>query len=244
MNMCVAPHMNISQKRARVLSEMNTFAGKEELEWIQRASRGDHEAFRCLVLSYETHLLAYLFRLLGNWEDAHDVAQETFVAAFFALPRWKPMKQTGDSDTEQYKEDVVPIEYNEEELHPLAPWLYRIATNRALTLLKKRTAYSSPASSARGEQFQDEQNASLTDQREHGMTLEDRYTARELLSEALRHLSQEDATCLVLRFVFGEQYSEIATQMSLTKEAVRKRISRGLIALRAAYKALDMEELL
>ncbi len=223
---------------------MNTFAGKEELVWIQRASRGDHEAFRCLVLSYETHLLAYLFRLLGNWDDAHDVAQETFVAAFFALPRWKPMKQTSDSDTEQRKKNGVPTEYNTEELHPLAPWLYRIATNRALTLLKKRTAYSSLADGAREEQLQDERNASLVDQQERGMTLEDRYTARELLSEALRHLSQEDATCLVLRLVFDEQYSEIAAQMNLTKEAVRKRISRGLITLRAAYKALDMEELL
>jgi RNA polymerase sigma factor (sigma-70 family) len=223
---------------------MNTFAGKEELEWIQRASRGDHEAFRCLVLSYETHLHAYLFRLLGNWEDAHDVAQETFVAAFYALPRWKLMKQTGDSGAEQYKENVVPIEHNEEELHPLFPWLYRIATNRALTLLKKRAMYTSFAPFARGEELQDEQNASLVDQRERGVTLEDRYIAHELLSEALRHLSQEDATCLVLRFVFGEQYGEIAAQMSFTKEAVRKRISRGLIALRAAYKALDMEELL
>lgn len=223
---------------------MNTFAGKEELEWIQRASHGDHEAFRCLVFSYETHLLAYLFRLLGNGEDAHDVAQETFVAAFFASPRWKLIKQTSVSDTEQNNENGVPTESNREELHPLAPWLYRIATNRALTLLKKRTAYSSLADGAREEQLQDERNASLVDQREHGVTLEDRYTARELLSEALCHLSQEDATCLVLRFVFGEQYGEIAAQMSLTKEAVRKRISRGLIALRAAYKALDMEELL
>ncbi len=223
---------------------MNTFAGKEELEWIQRASHGDHEVFRCLVLSYETHLLAYLFRLLGNWEDAHDVAQETFVAAFYALPRWKPMKQTGDSGAEQREKKVVLAEYNTEELHPLAPWLYRIATNRALTLLKKRATYTSLALSTRGEQLQDEQNASLVDQRERGVTLEERYTARELLSKSLRHLSQEDATCLVLRFVFGEQYSEIAAQMGLTKEAVRKRISRGLIALRAAYKALDMEELL
>lgn len=223
---------------------MNTFAGRKELEWIQRASYGDHEAFRCLVLSYESHLLAYLFRLLGNWEDAYDVAQETFVAAFFALPRWKPMKQPGEPAIEQHEESIVPTEYNKEELHPLAPWLYRIATNRALTLLKKRSAYTSPAPSARGEQLQDEQDASLVDQRERGMMLEDQYAVRELLSEALRHLSQEDAACLVLRFVFDEQYSEIAAQMSLTKEAVRKRISRGLIVLRAAYKTLDMEELL
>ncbi|MEO8970836.1 MAG: RNA polymerase sigma factor [Ktedonobacteraceae bacterium] len=236
--------MGISQKRAWVLFDMNTFAGRKELECIQRASYGDHEAFRCLVLSYETHLLAYLFRLLGNWEDAHDVAQETFVAAFFALPRWKPVKQPDEPTIEQHEENIVPTEYNKEEFHPLAPWLYRIATNRALTLLKKQATSTSFVPSARGEQLQDEQNASLVDQRERSMTLEDRYVVRELLSEALRHLSQEDAVCLVLRFVEDEQYNEIAARLGLTKEAVRKRISRGLIALRAAYKALDMEDLL
>jgi RNA polymerase sigma-70 factor (ECF subfamily) len=222
---------------------MDTSADREELEWIQRASHGDHEAFRYLVLSYESHLLAYLFRLLGDWENARDVAQETFVAAFFALSRWKPMRQSDNSDTGQREENILSSEHNKEETHPLAPWLYRIATNRALTLLKKQAAHTSLARPTRGGQLQDEHDIPLMDQREQAMMMEDRYVARELLSEALRHLSQEDATCLVLRFVGGEQYSDIAVRVGLTKEAVRKRISRGLIALRAAYKALDMEEL-
>lgn len=73
------------------------------------------------------------------------------------------------------------------------------------------------------------------------MTLEDRYVSHELLHEALSRLSEEDALCLVLRFVAGERYAEIGTTLGLTKEAVRKRIARGLIALRSAYKSLDTE---
>lgn len=47
--------------------------------------------------------------------------------------------------------------------------------------------------------------------------------------------------CLVLRFVLKEQYSEIAERLGLTKEAIRKRVTRGLVTLRSAYETLEME---
>src|SRR5262245_26559729 len=70
---------------------------------------------------------------------------------------------------------------------------------------------------------------------------EERYAARELLQRALRHLSEQDAACLVLHYVAGERYGEVALRLGLTGEAVRKRVSRGLRALGAASAALDPE---
>lgn len=64
---------------------------------------------------------------------------------------------------------------------------------------------------------------------------------RELLREALHCLPQQDATCLLLRFVEGERYSEIAARLGISQEAARKRVTRGLAALRTVYPQLDME---
>lgn len=91
--------------------------GQDEFDLAERAAHGDHEAFGALVRRYESRLLAYLTHMLGDPELARDVAQETFLAAYRALPRWRPP-------------DGVTT-------NPLSSWLYRIATNRALSLLRE-----------------------------------------------------------------------------------------------------------
>ncbi len=207
--------------------EGNDPGAVEELELIRRAQHGDHEAYRRLVISYESRLLAYLTHLLGDRENARDIAQETFIAAFHALPRWNPPERQKKSRSDDQEQDDAA------RIHPLAPWLYRIATNRALNLLQRQPVHSSLL----------ERDALYEQQRssEQNPTIEDRFIARELLREALGQLSELDAACLILRFVSGAGYTEIALQLGITKEAARKRVTRGLTALRAAYRAVDME---
>lgn len=206
---------------------MEVSSPMEELELVRRSIQGDHEAFRMLVIAYEPQLLGYLLRLLRNWEDAHDIAQETFLAAYYALPRWKPPEQG------KYLE-------RETHLHLLAPWLYQIATNRALTLLKKQSTQHQQLNS-QDTLAQISENMQRGSPNEQHLALEDRYVIHELLREALSHLTEEDATCLIMRFVSGEQYAEIAGTLGLTAEAVRKRIARSLVVLRSVYRSLDTE---
>jgi RNA polymerase sigma-70 factor (ECF subfamily) len=222
-----------------IRADMNRLSGIEELELVHQVVHGDHEAFRFLVLSYESSLLMYLKGLLGNLEDARDIAQETFVAAFYALPRWKsPISKDMSGDVRGKEiDDSSGCTYV--EAHPLAPWLYRIATNRALTFLKTRSANMNLVLAEFEDQRQTNQKETRISQSVNNMTLEDCYVARELLREALSCLSEEDAVCVVLRFVLKEQYSEIAERLGLTKEAIRKRVARGLVTLRSAYKTLE-----
>jgi RNA polymerase sigma-70 factor (ECF subfamily) len=209
---------------------MEASSRMEELELVRRSMQGDHEAFRTLVAAYEPQLLTYLLRLLSNWEDAHDIAQETFLAAYYALPRWKTPEQADACDKQP-------------ETHLLAPWLYQIATNRALTfaltLLKRKSTQQ--LLYRQGIPVQILEHMQRGKQSDQHMTLEEHYIMRELLREALSHLAEEDAACLVMRFVSGEQYAEIANTFGLTAEAVRKRIARGLIVLRSVYSSLDTE---
>jgi RNA polymerase sigma factor (sigma-70 family) len=82
---------------------------------IALVRRGQHAAFETLVSRYQSRLLAFCRHMLGSKEDAEDVLQEVFAAAFNAILA------------------------DEREIH-VRPWLYRIARNRSLNHLRKATA--------------------------------------------------------------------------------------------------------
>ena len=78
-----------------------------------RVRAGDTAAFGEIFDQYQTPLVNYLYRVVGDWELAADLAQDTFLKAYQALART-------------------------DETLQLAPWLYRIATNTALDALRRR----------------------------------------------------------------------------------------------------------
>ncbi len=203
--------------------------GESELMLIRQAASGDQQAFHDLICSYERGLQTYLTKMLGNWETAQDIVQETFITLFHSLPTWHPPVQARNDEAASV------------HVRPLYPWLYRIATNRALSHLRKQTvrnrihAYTVHELSSQQEDLQ--QTHLATDQ----PSPEEHYIARELLTGALRQLPEDDALCLVLHYVNGDRYEEIAVRLGVSKEAVRKRVNRALIALRKVYHNLDSE---
>ncbi|MGN6187681.1 MAG: RNA polymerase sigma factor [Conexibacter sp.] len=82
---------------------------------IALVRRGNHSAFEALVSRYQARLLAFCRHMLGSREDAEDVLQEVFAAAFNAILA-----------------DERPINAR--------PWLYRIARNRSLNHLRRAQA--------------------------------------------------------------------------------------------------------
>ena len=87
--------------------------GDERLVALTR--RGNQAAYEALVARYQSRLLAFCRHMLSSREDAEDVLQEVFAAAFNAMLA-----------------DERPIN--------VRPWLYRIARNRCLNHLRKQTA--------------------------------------------------------------------------------------------------------
>jgi RNA polymerase sigma factor (sigma-70 family) len=87
--------------------------GDERLVALTR--RGNQSAYEVLVARYESRLLGFCRHMLASKEDAEDVLQEVFAAAFNAMVA-----------------DDRPIN--------VRPWLYRIARNRSLNHLRKQTA--------------------------------------------------------------------------------------------------------
>jgi RNA polymerase sigma-70 factor (ECF subfamily) len=80
---------------------------------VARARAGDSAAFGEIFDQYQTAIANYLYRVVGDWELAADLTQDTFLKAYQALPRT-------------------------DETLQIAPWLYRIATNTALDALRRR----------------------------------------------------------------------------------------------------------
>jgi RNA polymerase sigma-70 factor, ECF subfamily len=85
----------------------------DEKSWITRAREGDSVAFEAIYNRYERRLYAFIYRLMGNSEDAYDLTQDTFVKAYQALPRTAP------------------------DLN-LSAWLHRIAANACMDVLRRR----------------------------------------------------------------------------------------------------------
>ncbi len=87
---------------------------EDELGALVNAARlGSEPAFSALFERFQTPLVNYLYRLMGDWDAANDLAQDTFIKAYTALPRTAENLQ-------------------------ISPWLYRIATNTALDALRRR----------------------------------------------------------------------------------------------------------
>ncbi len=64
-----------------------------ELDWLQRAQKGDDLAFSNLVEAYQRPVYNLCYRMLGNAGDAEDAAQETFIRAYKALNRYDPSRK-------------------------------------------------------------------------------------------------------------------------------------------------------
>jgi RNA polymerase sigma-70 factor (ECF subfamily) len=87
----------------------------DEKGWVSRAREGDTAAFEAIYNRYERRIYAFVYRLMGNAEDAYDLTQDTFVKAYMALPRI-----AGDADLN------------------LSAWLHRIASNACMDVLRRR----------------------------------------------------------------------------------------------------------
>jgi RNA polymerase sigma-70 factor (ECF subfamily) len=72
---------------------MKTSIQDTETEWLEKARRGEEEAFTYLVEAYQRSVYNLCYRMLGNARDAEDAAQESFLRAFKAIHRYDPSRK-------------------------------------------------------------------------------------------------------------------------------------------------------
>ena len=178
---------------------------------------GDHDAFGDLVQGHSHELQVHCYRILGSLQDAEDALQETLVSA------WRNLGEFGQRSS-------------------LRTWLYKIATNRCLDML--RAATGGPASPPRCprppcpnppapgppwlEPYPDVLLDHLVDQRPGP---EARYETTEAISlafiTALQLLPPRQRAALVLRDVLGYHAAEVAQMLDATQESVQSALKRA-----------------
>jgi len=169
-------------------------------ETVQQVQAGDFAAFDRLILKYRSRVLAIIYNLTANREDAADLAQDTFIKAFQSIQRFQ-----GQSS--------------------FFTWLYRIAVNSTLSHLRKnrmRSFFSLERISA-DEPVAREIVAALT---EKAGAERDAYV-RELqdkLNEAMQKLSIKHRTVVTLFEIDGLSHEEIAEITGSSVGTVRSRL--------------------
>jgi RNA polymerase sigma-70 factor (ECF subfamily) len=169
-------------------------------ELVAAVLGGDQECFGDLVVRYQSRLVNYLFRLLRNPDDAHDLAQEVLVKVYQVLDRYDP----------QYK---------------FSTWLFRIAQNAAIDQIRRRRL---KLVSLRQDDADGEGRDWDLPTSERGPYGHLRNRERgEAIQEAIDSLPWEYRELIMLRH-FGElPYDEIARLKQMPLGTVKNKLFRG-----------------
>jgi RNA polymerase sigma-70 factor, ECF subfamily len=170
---------------------------------IEATRNGDEKAFEEIVSRYRNSITNYLYRFLNDYEEAVDLAQETFVRVYFALDRYHTQ-------------------------FAFSTYIYRIATNLAISEIRRRKRRKLLSLTGL---FQSEDDSSVEFQPADHRTLQDDELVdderTEVIARAIAALPEKYRVPVVLRDVEGKSYDEIAEIMELGLGTTKSRISRG-----------------
>jgi len=167
-------------------------AAGADSELLARVRSGDDSAFEALYDAYHRRLLAFCQHMLGSREEAEDVLQHTFLAAYRSL-------RAGC------------------EVLELKPWLYTIARNRCLSVMR-----------ARREEVELDEGAPATE----GLSAEvDRRADLRMLVRDVQRLPPDQRAALVLFEVGDHSHKEIAAVLGVRREKVKALVFQAREAL-------------
>ena len=175
---------------------------EEEARLVREIRAGDGDAFETLVREHQTRVYNLALRMTGNPEDAMDISQETFLKAWRTLGKYR-----GDCS--------------------LGSWLYRIASNLSIDLLRKNKRRQTEKLVYLDDPGEDGRPLELPDLGAEPQALLEREEDRRAVWECLERLPDEQRLILVLRDVNGMSYEEIGTAMDLELGTVKSRIFRA-----------------
>ncbi|MCX7622550.1 MAG: sigma-70 family RNA polymerase sigma factor [Thermomicrobium sp.] len=182
----------------------------DELRCVARAKAGDEEAFALLYQKYERAVYQFIYRMVGNADDASDLTQECFIRAYKALP--------------QTTEDLN-----------LGAWLRRIAANVCLDTLRRRNRLRwlrldqlNPWSGglARSPAADPERALLQTE-------------TQDLVERILYRLQPRHRAVLILREYEGYSIDEIAEMLGLSRSATKSLLFRAREEFRRLYQDME-----
>ncbi len=193
-------------------------------EVVAPAPPVDVSQFDAIFTRFQTPISNYLYRLVGNREQAYDLAQDVFVKIYRALAGGTTI-QAG----------------------ALSSWVYRIASNTATDALRRRRLIAwlplslfnddrgVGAGMPTGENDDPAPMASLGTSYD-GARFEQHVADREVVQRVLEQLPPKYATCLLLYEYEGFSCAEIAEMLEVSASAVKMRLMRAREKFIAIYR--------
>ncbi len=185
----------------------------QELDWIRRAQRGEHDAFGRLVERYRKQVFGLVYHLVRNANDVEDLAQEIFIKIF---------KGIGG--------------YNFQS--PFRSWVSRVAVNHCYDYLRRirSSRVSTFAEFSEASQFMLEARPPL--HQNPGEDFQQQMEVRDLALQLLSRAPEEDRGILVMKEIEGRPVEEIAAILDLKMATVKVRLHRARKRMLEDYKRM------
>jgi RNA polymerase sigma-70 factor, ECF subfamily len=182
----------------------------EEDVWVSRAKAGDQAAFEQIVFRYERQIYSFIYRMMGNPDDASDLTQDCFVRAYRSL---------GSTNADLN----------------VSAWLHRIASNACLDVLRRRQRIRwLPWDNTQHEHLLD--GGELDNPERTTVARETSATVQATLNR----MSPRNRAALIMREYEGLSCEEIGEILGLSRSAVKSVLFRGREEFRRLYATEDV----
>jgi RNA polymerase sigma-70 factor, ECF subfamily len=192
--------LNNELKRQSTMTEPPTVDDKT---LVQATRDGDRAAFSKLVLKYQDKVFYLAYDLIGEYDDAKDVAQEAFIRAFEKIHQFEDRAQ-------------------------FSTWLYRITVNLAMDQHRRRKRR--PLESL-DDHIQEIERQKSSEQMEESLKTDDLLQTgvqRFHIDEALKRLSDHQRISVVMKYFHQKSSREIGELLGCSENTVRIHLFRGL----------------
>lgn len=178
-------------------------AEREQLDdraLVARTLEGDRDRFTELVKRYEKRVVNYVYRITHRYEEAHDLAQDIFVKVYLALDRYDSKYQ-------------------------FSTWLFRIAQNAAIDVLRKKTISEVPL--ARPSEDEPQKEREFADPGVSPYRALKNKQLSAAIDKAVGNLPPDYRELIQLRHFAELSYEEIATMKKLPLGTVKNKLFRA-----------------
>jgi RNA polymerase sigma-70 factor, ECF subfamily len=176
---------------------------------IRRLQQRDEKAFEEVVRRYQHKVYNLVYRMLGNREEAEDIAQEVFVTVFKSIDSFR-----GEAK--------------------FSTWLYRIAANHCKNRMKYlgRRNYKSTSELDEATERELHQNGTIRSHNDAPDTVLEGLQLERIVQDGIATLEEEHRELIVLRDVEDLSYEEIGSITGLADGTVKSRLHRARMALK------------
>ena len=184
-----------------------------DAQLIAKFRNGDLNAFNTLVWRWEKPVYNFVYRYVGNREDARDLCQKTFIRVYRKANKLR-------------------------DANKFSTWLFQIAVNLCRDELKRQKRrhhvsleqlQENGNGTLRAGQESNPKNQAQPDQALHRLELS------ELINRALQHIPEEQRAVIVMKEFQGLKFTEIAEVLETSVNTAKSRMYYGLTALRKVF---------